>query len=244
MRRNESPIGFHFDGEPIEQGWSPGAMETVWWLPRATASDYLMLANASRQPLSGSLVVSDAAGHSIRQAVNLGAAETQRLDLRAITQAAHLEGAEGGVTVLVPTGGGNLIVSHIVFDETAGMSATMKTFERNGAEKPRLHTMRAPMMALANPDPVLQFPGGTKLVPQVFLRNTTSAPLDAAASLNWRSPSQSGTVALPEMALAAGATRVLTLAASAGVPEDAYWATVVLKYQGRHGDIVPIATSF
>ncbi|HEX3681474.1 MAG TPA: hypothetical protein VHU83_02955 [Bryobacteraceae bacterium] len=95
-----------------------------------------------------------------------------------------------------------------------------------------------------NPDPVLMFPAGTKLVPQVFLRNTTGAPVDAAASLNWRSPSQSGTVALPEMALAAGATRVLTLATSAGVPEDAYWATVVLKYQGRHGDIVPIATSF
>ena len=30
----------------------------------------------------------------------------------------------------------------------------------------------------------------------------------------------------------------------AGVPTDAYWATVVLKYQGRRGDIVPIATSF
>ncbi len=61
VRRNESPIGFHFDGEPIEKGWSPGAMESVWWLPRATASDYLILANASTQPLSGSLVVSDAA---------------------------------------------------------------------------------------------------------------------------------------------------------------------------------------
>ncbi|HEX3681475.1 MAG TPA: hypothetical protein VHU83_02960 [Bryobacteraceae bacterium] len=89
------------------------------------------------------MVLSVAGGRSVRQAVNLGAAETQRLDLRAITQAAHLEGAEGGVSVLVPTGGGNLITSHIVFDETAGMSATMKTFERNGAEKPRLHTMRA-----------------------------------------------------------------------------------------------------
>ncbi len=86
--------------------------------------------------------------------MSLGAAETQRLDLRAITQAAHLAGTEGGVTVLVPSGGGNLITSHIVFDETTGMSATMKSFERDPAEKPRLHTVRAPMMALGNPDPV------------------------------------------------------------------------------------------
>jgi hypothetical protein len=101
------------------------------------------------------------------------------------------------------------------------------------------------MMALANPDPVLQFPGGTKLVPQVFLRNTTAARLNAAATLDWRSPSQSGTVALPEIALAPGTTHILNLAESgAAVPADAYWATVVLKYQGRHGDIVPIATSF
>ncbi len=92
------------------------------------------------------------------------------------------------MTVLVPSGGGNLITSHIVFDETTGMSATMKSFERDPAEKPRLHTVRAPMMALANPDPVLQFPSGTKLIPQVFLRNTTAAPLPVGASLQWSCP--------------------------------------------------------
>jgi hypothetical protein len=180
---------------------------------------------------------------SIRQAVGLGAAETRRLDLRAITQAAHLAGTEGGVTVLVPTGGGNLITSHIVFDETTGMSATMKAFERDPAEKPKAHTMRAPMMALANPDPVLMFPAGTKLMPQVFLRNTTAGALPVAASLQWRNPSQSGSVTLPEMVLAPGVTRVLNLADTA-VPADAYWSTVLLHYQGRRGDVVPIATSF
>jgi hypothetical protein len=245
VRRNESPIGFHFDGEPVEKEWSPQATETVWWLPRASASDYLMLANASTQPLAGSLVISDTRGRNYKQVLSLGPSEMQRLDLRTIAQTAHLAGTEGGVTVLVPTGGGNLITSHIVFDETTGMSATMKAFERDPAEKPKAHTMRAPMMALANPDPVLQFPSGTKLVPQVFLRNTTAVPLPVGASLLWRSPSQSASLALPEMALPPGATRVLNLAdAGAGVPADAYWATIVLKYQGRRGDIVPIATSF
>src|SRR6202034_3920134 len=147
--------------------------------------------------------------------------------------------------VLVPTGGGNLITSHILFDETTGMSATMKSFERDPAEKPRLHMMRAPMMALVNPDPVLMFPAGTKLMPQVFLRNTTASALPVAASLPWRNPSQSGSVTLLEMVLAPGVTRVLNLAdTGTGVPLDAYWATIVLNYQGRRGDIVPIATSF
>jgi len=39
--------------------------------------------------------------------------------------------------VAVGSSGGNLITSHIVFDETTGMSATMKTFERSAAEKRR-----------------------------------------------------------------------------------------------------------
>lgn len=30
VRRNESPIGFHFDGEPIEEGWSPQSTESIW----------------------------------------------------------------------------------------------------------------------------------------------------------------------------------------------------------------------
>jgi len=148
-----------------------------------------------------------------------------------------------GVTVEIPTGGGNLVTSHIVFDETTGMSATMKAFERDPAEKPKGHTMRTPMMALANPDPMLQFPAGTKLIPQVFLRNSTAIPLRVGASLAWRSPSQSGSLALPETTLAAGATRIANLGAAA-VPADAYWATVVLQYEGRRGDLVPVAASF
>ena len=89
----------------------------------------------------------------------------------------------------------------------------------------------------------MQFPAGTKLVPQVFLRNSTAAPLQLGASLLWRSPSQSGTRALPEVTLAAGATRTVNLA-EAAVPADAYWATVVLQYEGRRGDLVPVAASF
>ncbi len=227
VQRTGTGIGFHFDAGPIDSGYGSGTTESIWWLPPPTSSDYLILANGSRQPLAASVTVSDAAGHSVQQPVALGPAQMQRLDLRAITQAAHLGGFKGGVRVSVPSGAGNLIASNIVFDGTAGMSATMKTFERDPAEKPQAHTMRAPMMALAKPDPVLQFPSGTALVPQLFLRNSTAVSLSATVSVRWRSASQTGTLPLPPLQLAPGEIRTLDLAggsADATLPADAYWA--------------------
>jgi hypothetical protein len=47
--------------------------------------------------------------------------------------------------------------------------------------------------------------------------------------------------------LAPGEVRILHLAdftAKAQLPADAFWGTVVLQYQGRSGDLVPVATSF
>jgi len=172
VQRTGTPIGFHFDEEWTDASQATGSQESIWWLPRATASDWLILTNASNRPLVTSLAVSDIAGRSVRQRVNLGPGETQRLDLRALTRAGGLGGLEGGVTVAAVSGAGALITSHIVFDESAGMSAAMKTFERDPAEKPTSHTMRAPMMALAMPDPALQFPVGTALV-----RNCSCATL-------------------------------------------------------------------
>lgn len=243
VRRSDSPIGFHFDGEPVEKDWSPQSTDSIWWLPRATTSDYLILANASNQPLAGSLIISDAAGHSLKRAVALRAAETQRIDLRAAILAAQLSGTAGGVTVRVPEAGGNLITSHIVFDERTGLAATMKAFERDSAGKSAPRTMRAPMMALENPDPVLMFPPGTKLVPQLFLRNARGEAMQVRASVNWRSPAQSGSLPLPQITLLGGATQILNLS-EAAIPPNAYWATIVLHYEGRRGDLVPLAASF
>lgn len=247
VQRNGSPISFHFDEETIASDWSAGTTESIWWLPRPTASDWLIVANASKQPLEASLAVSDLAGHTFQQTIALGPAQTQRLDLRAVTKAAHLAGMAGGVKISVPSGAGNVIASHVVFDESVGMSAIMKTFDRDPAQKPSAHTMRAPMLALANPDPVLMFPDGTVLLPQVFMRNATAATLKANMALDWRSANQSGSLPLPEVTLAPGEIRVLDIAAltaHAQLPSDAYWGTVIVAYQGRPGDLVPIATTF
>jgi len=213
---------------------------------RRTASDRLILANASGQPVTGSIVISDIAGRTFQQTLAFGAGQTQRLDLREITQAAHFAGGSGGVTVRATSAAGNLIASHIVFDESAGMSAIMKTFTRDTADKPETRTMRAPMMALTTPDPVLQFPNGTTLLPQVFVRNASAAPMNVAASVDWRTASQRGTLPLGPLSLAPGEVRILNVRELTGagqVPSDAYWATVVLKYEGRSGDLIPVAAS-
>jgi len=63
----------------------------------------------------------------------------------------------------------------------------------------------------------------------------------------WQSPTQSGRVSLPPISLAPGAVNVsnLTQATSqANLPPDAYWGAVILNWQGRSGDIVPITASF
>jgi len=164
-----------------------------------------------------------------------------------VTKAAGLSGLQGGLTVSVASAAGGLIASHILFDPTTGMSAIMKTFDGDPAEQPRVHTLRAPMMALSAPDPVLAFPPDIALIPQLFLRNTTAQPLNTTLALAWRTPVKSGRLTLPPTTLAPGEVRVLNLADStsqAQMPADASWGTVVLQYEGRSGDLVPIATSF
>ncbi len=247
VQRVGTPIGFHFDEEAIESSQDSVSLEGIWWLPRPTASDWLIFANASSQPVIASLLISDAAGRTIQQKLAFGPGQTQRLDLREITQAARFAGVSGGVRVGATSTAGNLIASHIVFDESAGMSAIMKTFTRDPAEKPEAHTMRAPMMALTMPDPVLQFPNATTLMPQVFLRNATAAPLRTTATLEWHSATQRATIPVAPLSLASGEVRILNvgeLTRNAQLPRDAYWATVVVKYQGRSGDLVPVAASF
>jgi hypothetical protein len=66
-----------------------------------------------------------------------------------------------------------------------------KLEERDYA-KTSVWTLRAPMLALSNSDPALAFPPGTTLQPQLFLRNTTAKPIDAALRFNWRTGATTG----------------------------------------------------
>lgn len=69
VRRNESPIGFHFDGEPVEQGLEPGLDGKR--LVAAAAGERFRLSDSRERvhaaASGGSLVASDATGRSYKQ---------------------------------------------------------------------------------------------------------------------------------------------------------------------------------
>lgn len=71
--REESLIGFHFDGAAIKKGWSPAATESLWWLPRAT---HFRLSDAGqRLHPAASGVFSEAADSNLPVQITLPMAE-------------------------------------------------------------------------------------------------------------------------------------------------------------------------
>lgn len=246
VQHSGTPISFHFDENDVDDKLDAESIESIWWLPAATSTDQLVLANASAKPLTTTVTSTDVSGHSYSETVNLPAGQTNRLDLRSLTKQAGASNAMGGVTISITKGAGSLMVSHFVFDESTGLAAIMKTFERDLTETLGQHSLHAPMLALANPDPSLGFPANVALIPEVLLRNTTAGPVDALLTLNWRSATRSGHLPITS-SLKPGEVRIVNLLDvenQAKVPGDAYWGTLTLNYQGRYGDLVPIASSF
>ena len=105
-------------------------------------------------------------------------------------------GGVGGISLSLP--GKELIsATQIVFDETTGLAAIAKMFDRESDDQAKSRVLRAPMMALTQPDEGLGFPSGTQLVPRIFLRNASSASTRVSLlTVAWRNQS-SGTFALP-----------------------------------------------
>jgi hypothetical protein len=166
-----------------------------------------------------------------------------QLGARALVGASGLSGSQGGVSVRLKQGAGAVEAAEIVYDVTTGFGAMMKTFVRDPQQKEASRTLHAPMVALASPDPALGLPAGTELVPRLFLRNVTSTPLSVSGKLLWYGGGASGSVALAPLSLEAGATRMMDLTdmvSSGTLPAQANWGTILLSYQGRSGDLVPI----
>ena len=108
-------------------------------------------------------------------------------------------------------------------------------------------TLRAPMLALSNPDPALAFPPGTALQPQLFIRNTTGKPVDATLRFNWRSASGTGKAPGPTLHLNPFETRRfdITVLQNAGtLPRDANWASVMLSTNGMPDEVMAVAASY
>jgi hypothetical protein len=248
-------IAYHFDGFSGTQDPQGGSREGIWWLPNETASDYLVLTNQGSSPLQIDLSLYDSVGKEAKQKITLTAYATNRLSVRQLVRAAGLAGTYGGIKIYTPAHAGSLDSLHILFDEKASFSALMKMFDQSPnttlKERDYAHTnvwtLRAPMLALTNPDPAVAFPEGTTLQPQVFVRNTLGKPVDVALRFNWRSASTTGKAAGPAFRLGPYETRridVAALQAANTIPKEANWTSVTLTTRGLPDEVVAVAASY
>jgi hypothetical protein len=241
------PVAYHFDAAGSEPMFNEGSRESVWWLPNDTTDAHLIIANAGAKPVEAVVSLFAQSGKAYSRHVSLAARQMARFSIRELVTAAGFTDTYGGLRVTVAQGAESVFVSHLAFDLTTGFSALLRVFENSPEEEPHDVTLRAPMLALSNPDPVLSLPQGTVLQPKVFLRNTMSSPLAVKGELRWRNASTQGVLRLPDTALNANETRIVDLSAmqhDGTIPKDASWGYLKLNYSGRYGDLVAIAASY
>jgi hypothetical protein len=248
-------IAFHIDATGEDQTQDIGSREGIWWLPNGSSNDYLVLTNHGQSPLQLALSLSDASGKASIQNLTLPPRGTNRVSVRQLVAAAGLAGSYGGIKVSATTHAGSLNTLHVLFDQAAGFSAVMKMFyydpktqmkERDYA-KTGQWILRAPMLALSNPDPALAFPVGTILQPQLFIRNTTPKHINASLTFNWRSDSASGKSPGPALRLNPYETRRIDVAAlqdGKTLPQNAQWTSVALATSGLPDEVMAVAASY
>jgi len=238
-------ISFHFDAYPIFPEFSSGSREGIWWLRQSTSDGYVVISNFAARMVKGRLIFTADEG---RYATELALAphQTQRISIRDAVQRAGFKGIQGGIRVEAEADVASVYVAEVLFDESAGFSAIMKVFERDRNLLQQSYTLRAPLIGLATPDPMLAYPTGTILHPNILVRNAADTPVNAAVTVKWRSPKTVGRFPLKLVPLAPEETRLLDLTTlqKDGLPADANWANVAITYSGRPGDLVAIANSY
>jgi len=249
------PIGYHVDAFPIDPEYTAGAREGIWWLPRPTVKDSLIIANGSDQPNHCRLYLYNAAGKAGQQDLPIGARQTLRLVVADLIKQAGLTGSYGGLRLEVAQRAGSIDTVYFLYDESNGFSALMKMFDHNPATKledrlfagSQVWKTWAPMLPLQNPDPALALPSGTQLQPKIFLRNTTAKPQVATVKMTYRNNLNRGMLELQPIQLQPYETRlvdVLALQQNKQIPTDAHWALVEISSLGNPDDIMAIASSF
>ena len=240
------PIDFHFDGYDAasNDGYFKG-FEGIWWLPAGTSTDFLIVSNPSRKPVIGTLGLTSASGITKQSTLTLGPLQTARIDIReALGSSADSD--MGGLTLTFPNNEG-ISASQIVFDEVTGLAAIMKLFERDKDESVQAHVLRAPMIALRQPDAALAYPKDTVLNPRLFLRNAGSKNLQVSAAIHWRSQTTEGTYNYPTLSLKPNEVNLVDLGLvqnSGAIPANANWGNVTLSYTGKSAELVPVAVSY
>ncbi len=248
-------IAFHIDGLNESKDFQAGSREGVWWLPNGSVTGYLILVNQSQSALPIELSLFDTSGNSFSKKLSLAPRATSRLSIRQLLTTAGLMGSFGGIKISAASRAGSLDSLHFLFDEKAGFSAILKMFDYDPkgriADRDRagtgVWTLRAPLLALSNPDPALAFPAGTILQPQLFIRNTTARPLTASLSFNWRSDANTGRARGPVLHLRPFETQRVDVAALQDgkvLPQDAHWASVTLTTDSQPREVIAVAASY
>jgi hypothetical protein len=257
IRDTGHAIAFHVDASSQLTNVQAGSQEGIWWLPKETTSGYLILTNQGENALSLDLSLYDSTGRESKQIVVLGSYETSRFSIRKLLQTAGLTGLYGGIKVSANAHAGSLDTLHFLFDEDANFSALLKMFDHYPNVKPAerdfagtgVWTLRAPMLALANPDAALAFPPGTTLQPHLFIRNTAARSVDAALRFNWRisASGATGKAAGPRLQLLPYETRRIDVAAlqdGTVLPKQANWTSVTLTTNTPPDEVTAVAASY
>jgi hypothetical protein len=150
------------------------------------------------------------------------------------------------ITVQVPDGSG-VYTGEIAFDETTGFTALMKIFKHMVASDVAARQIRAPIVALSTPDPMLGMPTGTVLVPTVFVRNTTSSSMPFRLTVSWSSAQAHGSYPVLSDSLAPGEARRIDLSSiqqQKAIPPESRWATVSIDFTGREFDVIAVNSSY
>ena len=158
------PISFPIVARPSWSipGRTPSSLEGIWWQPRANLNDVLVISNNSDAKISGTLILSDASGKQWTQNTPLGPRQTLRFSTGEFISKAGLGGSYGGISFVPQSPSDGIDAVHFLYDEVSKFSAAlelssrypqMSLQERAGPEA-KHWTMRAPMLALQNPDPV------------------------------------------------------------------------------------------
>lgn len=223
-------------------------------MPDPGINDVLVIDNRSEKEISGTLSLFDAAGKQWSEALEFGPRQTQRMATSDLLRKSGLGGSYGGFSFQVSSSTSAMDAVHFSYDETSKFSALMEIFSRDpnatlsarAGPNAKLWTMRAPMLALRNPDPALAMPQGTVLQPAILVRNTTAKNIVADIALSWRGDSGQGQVKLPGLQLAPFATQQLQIGAlqkQLGIPDDGRWALVTLTTTALPDDLIAIASS-
>lgn len=255
IREIGKPIALHIDSTSIATNYQTGSREGIWWFPSDTTNDWLVLTNEGDAALSFRLSLYDASGRGFTQQVGLEPDATARYSVRQLATAGGLSGSYGGITISTDQNAGSLDTLHFLYDQTAGFSALLKMYDHNPTvtlaqrdfAKTGVWTLRAPMLALSDPDPALEFPAGTVLQPMLLIRNTTAAPVDANLSFEWKNSTATGNAVGPSLHLVPHQTQKVDVAAlqnSYVLPKDANWAEVKLTSTAKPGDLMAIASSY